>query len=330
MRIVLSSLGHYHPPHRIPNSFFDQLDIGSDAQWVEDRTGIQARHSVMSEEQILGLRSGHLSQETVRSQVQNIKELAARAWDICLRRLNQRLPTIDLVTCGTSVPDFDIPANAATIASAIGVETTAFDINSACSSFVVNLHVQRSMLLAGAARCSALFTPERYSTRLNFSDRSSCVLFGDGSAAGILEVDAPQGLELIDTIVTSTPSKYDLVQIPVGGYFWQNGAAVQKFAITRTIEITQQILQRNGMTLADIHYLVAHQANLRMLSSAVEKLGIPAEKHLYNVDQFGNQGAAGAPCALSANWDRLKSGDVIVMSVVGSGLTWGSALFRKL
>jgi 3-oxoacyl-[acyl-carrier-protein] synthase-3 len=331
IRPVLTSLGHFHPQTTIDNSFFDKLDIGSNGAWVEDRTGIRSRHSVLSEAQICDLKNGRVTLDQLRQDkaFMCVADMSSHAWHMVKQRASL-VPELDLVTCGTSVPDFDIPANAATIANAIASNATSYDINSACSSFVVNLHHARAMIQASMARNVAVFVPERYSLRLDYTDRSGCVLFGDGCAAALIEADGASGLEILDTMVVSSPSKCDLVTIPVSGTFHQNGAAVQKFAITRTIEITLAILQRNHLSLSDVSYLVAHQANLRMLTSAVDKLGIDSHRHLYNVDEFGNQGAAGAPCALSKHWDQLQSGDVVVMSVVGSGLTWASALFRKI
>lgn len=331
-KIVISGLGHYHPENIIPNSFFDTLDIGSDGKWVEERTGIKARRSVLVEKDLMLLRRGEVSLDSLRSagRVMSIADMSARAWAMLEQRSPEAAADIDAVTCGTSVPDFDIPANACTIAGRLGWDVFSADVNSACSSFVVNLHFARGLIAGGLANRIAAFIPERYSLKLNYTDRSSCVLFGDGAIATVIEKDGTQGFELLDTMVMSSPAKFDLVQIPVNGLFSQNGQAVQKFAITRTIEITLAILERNKYSLDDLAYLVGHQANLRMLTAAAHKLGIPDERHLFNVDEFGNQGGAGAPAVLSMHWDRFKKGDLVVVSVVGSGLTWASALLRRL
>lgn len=329
---VITSLGHFHPETVIPNSFFDELDIGSDAQWVEDRTGIKSRRSVLSRDDLLALRHQATTPEKLAKEgkIMSIAEMGNRAWQMLESRNKSANVGLDTVICGTSVPDYFIPANACTIASAINASCFSFDANSACSSFVVNLHLARSMIKSGASKKVAVFNPERYSTRLNYQDKASCVLFGDGCGATLVEANAREGFEILDTIVTSDPEKFDLVQIPEDGHFFQNGKAVQKFAISRTIEITLDVLNRNNLTLNDISYLIGHQANLRMLVSAISKLGLQPEQHLYNVDTFGNQGGAGAPAVLSMNWDRFRSGDLVVVSVVGSGLTWASALLRKI
>jgi 3-oxoacyl-[acyl-carrier-protein] synthase-3 len=318
------------------NSFFTELDIHSDSQWIADRTGIQARYSVLDHTDIHLLRQG--TTDYIRlmhaGRGMSIAAMASQAWTVMRERWSRTggQSDIEALISGTSVPDWDIPANACVIARALGFNCTAFDVNSACSSFVVGVHVLRSLLLSGAGRCGAVFTCERYSLRLNYAECNNCVLFGDGAAGAVFEVAPgnPRGLELLDTMVASDPSGAHLVIIPVGGMFAQHGRAVQKFAITKTVEITEALLQCNGLLARDIRYFISHQANLRMLTSVVSRLGLHREQHLYNVDSHGNQGAAGAPMVMSMHWERFAPGDLIVMAVVGAGLTWGAALFRCL
>ncbi len=328
----IDAIGHHHPANRIDNHFFDGLGIGSDAGWVEDRTGIKSRRSVLLPETIRAVKEGTIDLASLRTQnqVQSIASLSRSAWiDLTSRATHITCDDIDLVICGTSIPDFDIPANACPIAAEIGFNCAAFDVNSACSSFVVDLHVARSLLATGAYHNIAIFNPERYSLRMNYSDRSSAVLFGDGCSAVTVRAKSGEGLRVVDTVIHSDPAHYSNVAIEDGGHFHQRGNAVQKFAISRTIECTRQILKNNKLTADDLDYFIGHQANLRMVSSAAARLGIPEHKHLHNVEEFGNQGAAGAPCVLSMNWHRFRSGDKIVVSVVGSGLTWGAALLEK-
>jgi 3-oxoacyl-[acyl-carrier-protein] synthase-3 len=328
-------MGHWHPETVLDNDFFDSLDIGSASEWIADRVGIQERRSVMAKDDIVALRHGRITHEELKEagRILPIEKMCLHPWQMAWSRaLTSGSSTdVDHVVAGTSVPDWYIPANACAIAAELGINASCFDINSACSSFVVNLHVIKSLIATGASRSAAIFTPERYTTRMNYAERSGCVLFGDAATTAVVEAnDNVEGLELIDTIVHSMPANYQHVQIPQNGLFWQNGQAVQKFAITKTISVTLDILKRNDLTKDDMDYFIGHQANLRMLTSASEKQGITPERHLFNVDRMGNQGAAGAPAVLSEHWDRFKSGDIIVVAVVGSGLTWGAALFRKI
>lgn len=330
--IVITAMGHYHPENNIPNSFFDGLDIDSDANWVLERTGIESRRSVLNAEEIVALRHNQITLHQLRKEgrIRPLADLAGHAWETLKGRSTpEAIENIDMLICGTSVPDFDIPANACSVAAKIGVECLSFDVNSACSSFVTNLHVARGMLQSGTHRKAAIFNPERYSLRMDYRDKRTCILFGDGCSTALLDTEeGAKGLQLIDTVLHSEPSKFDLITIPVDGFFDQNGKAVQKFAITRTIDVTKEILERNGLTPADLTYFTGHQANLRMVASAADRLGLREDQHLFNVDKLGNQGAAGAPAVLSMNWTKFRPGDIVAIAVVGSGLTWGAALFR--
>lgn len=331
-KIVITGMGHFFPETVLDNEFFDSLDIGSSAEWIDERVGIKSRNSVLTREDIVRMRHGQVTRdELFRSgRIMSIASMVRDPWVMARSRAGyQADPSVDMIICGTSVPDNDIPANACAIARELNLAGTAFDINSACSSFVVNLHSARAFGLSGAASHMAIFNPERYSTRMDFSNRASCVLFGDAASCAFVETgEGKRGLEVIDTVLHSDPQGFDYIQIPDGGFFSQNGKVVQKFAVTRTVNVTHEVLERNGMHLSDITYFVGHQANYRMLESACARNGITDEQHLYNVNVRGNQGAAGAPSVLSSHWDRFKPGDIIVVSVVGAGLTWGAALLR--
>jgi 3-oxoacyl-[acyl-carrier-protein] synthase-3 len=332
-RIVLTGAGHFFPETVLDNRFFGALDIGSSAEWIDERVGIKERRSVLAHEDILRLRRGEVTREQLvkEGRIMTMAQMAKEPWAMAMGRVDKggRKVAVDTLISGTSVPDWDIPANACSIAAKLGLECASYDVNSACSTFVVNLHVARALLLSGASQAVGIVNAERYTTRMDFTDRSSCVLFGDSAAAAVLEAspDAP-GLELIDTVVHSSPIGFEHVRLPDGGTFSQNGQAVQKFAVTKTVAITHEILEKNGVTPDDLAFFIGHQANYRMLTYACQKNGINEDRHLYNVDLRGNQGAAGAPTVLSTHWDRYTAGDWIVVSVVGSGLTWGAALFR--
>lgn len=335
-KAYITSLGHYNPSNNIPNSIFEKLDIDTNDEWIVDRTGIESRCSVLTEKQILDLRYGKTSVQHIKESegLETVEHMSQKAWGMCTERLGEdKAKDLDVVQCGLSMPDWLIPANACVIANKIGAQCPSYDINSACSSFVVNLHAARSQIQSGLASRIGIFTPERYTLGLDFSDRSSCILFGDGAACAIVESSPDSsgaGFEVVDTLIESDPSGYDLVKMPMYGSFSQKGSAVQKFAVSKTVEISEAILARNQLTKEDLDFFVGHQANLRMLKSAAKRLGVEEAGHFYNVDRYGNQGAAGAPSALSANWARDFSKDsLLLMTVVGSGLTWASALLRK-
>lgn len=326
-------MGHYFPENVLDNTLFDKLDIGSAADWIQDRVGIVSRRSVLKPEQIIALRHGKINRQELKDQgsIESIASMSEKAWKVATSRTHVVLDSIDTVIGGTSVPDDDIPSSGCVIAAQVGMERIrGFDVNSACSTFVVQCHVMRSLMLSGMTKEGAIFCTERYTTRVDYSDRRNSILFGDSSiAAAVSSVNKPGSLKVIDSLVESAPSGWEHIHLPDGKFFHQNGAAVQKFAITKTIAAAQDILARNNLTCADAQWFIGHQANYRMLTSAMEKMGVPETSHLYNVVDRGNQGACGAPSVLSQNWDRYKKGDYIVIAVVGAGLTWGSLLLQK-
>ncbi|MBI2601520.1 MAG: ketoacyl-ACP synthase III [Deltaproteobacteria bacterium] len=331
-KIVLTGIGHSVPPHLISNEFFETLDIESSSEWVKERTGIESRYSVLPEEIIRRLRSGDLEKSDLWKEklATPLAEMTDGAWEQACNMTGNAAFSPDFLICGTSVPDFFIPANASKIAQKLCLSSLSFDVNTACSSFVTNLAVARGMLSQGEYRSAAIFNVERYTTQLDFRDKKTCVLFGDGASCALLQqTDGSHGLELVDVVLHSDPAGSDHVQIPIHDTFSQNGAAVQKFAIGKTVQVVSEIMDRNRLSSGDLRFFIGHQANLRMLQATIKKLGLSPEQHLYNVTTHGNQGAAGAPSVLAQNWKRYVPGDYIVVAVVGSGLTWGAALFRR-
>lgn len=329
--LVITGMGHDHPEQALDNQFFADLQIGSSADWVEERTGIQNRYSVLDAATIIALRKGEASLQSLRQagKVPSIAQLAVKPWHQAHQRATSFPTHPELLICGTSIPDYYIPANASVIAASLGLSCTTLDAHTACSSFVSNLAIAKGLLADGLFASAALFNIERYTLAMNYQEKSSCVLFGDGAAVTLLEKGRRKsGLKVLDVLLRSDPSGYDCVSIPAGGLFSQAGSRVQKFAISKTCEISEEILAKNHLISQDLAYFVGHQANLRMLTSACQRLNIPASKHLYNVATHGNQGAAGAPAVLSSQWPHLKAGDLVLVAVVGSGLTWGAALLQ--
>lgn len=333
-RSVIQGLGHFFPETTIDNEFLESLDIGTTPEWIEQRTGIRTRYSVLDRDDITAIRDKTETNDSLRAKnrIPSLADMMEAPWIQALDRagLSQSPNVVDVAIGGFSVPDTDIPANACLIADRLGLEATAFDVNSSCTSFVVDIHVARAMMSTGMAQKMAVFNGERYTTRVDYSDRTSCVLWGDSATCAIVgNADSDEGLEVLDSIVGSESSGAELIKIPDSGFFVQDGATVQKFAIKKSIEITHEILSKNGLGVEDIHYIVQHQANLPMIASTCRILGIPEDKHLYNVDTRGNQGACGCATVLSENWERFNTDDLIVVPVVGAGLTWGALLLKR-
>ena len=335
---TITAMGHFFPKNELSNAFFENLGIDTTDAWIQQRTGIQSRRSVLSPEDILRLRKGETTYHELKKsgRVTSIAQMSHAAWNMLLERYETSTssanhPLVDTVICGTSTPDFDTPSQACFISSELNFKCTSFDVNSACSSFVFALHILRAMMHSAFTRKAAIFTPERLTTRSDYTTRSDCIIFGDSCSAALIE-NSPEagGLEVVDTIVSSDPSGFSQIRLPTNETFSQNGSSVQKFAINQTVSVTKEIMDRNHLSPTDIGYFISHQANLRMLDAVVKKLAFRDEQHLFNIMQHGNQGAAGAPSVLSSNWNRYRKGDLIVVTVVGGGLSWGSALLRKV
>lgn len=329
--VFIQKMAYASADHKIPNSFFDELDIGSSAEWIKERTGILSRYSVLSPEMIWDLRKGKTTNHQLQKDplVSSLATLAEKTWEAGLREFSsENKVSPELLLCGTSVPDFDIPASSSMIAKKLRLKSTCFDVNSACSSFISNLMVASSLLAGEIFHSALIVNAERYTLRLNFQERGNCILFGDGAATSLLSTEAKSGFEILDLLLHSDSTGAETVKIPINDLFFQDGSKVQKFAISKTCEASKELMQRNKVHASDLQYFIGHQANLRMLSKACEHLGFCEEQHLYNVDFYGNQGGASAPSVLAQNWHKFKTGDLVLVSVVGSGLTWGSALLR--
>ncbi|NNM54617.1 MAG: ketoacyl-ACP synthase III [Spirochaetales bacterium] len=312
-------MGHFHPENVLDNAFFESLDIGTDDQWITERVGIHTRRTVLPLDYIRSTynadpRAAHEASLYTNAQT------GAQAARMALGRARLTPADIGLVIAGGCSPQYTIPAEACQIAAELGIEATCFDLNSACSSFVAGLHFILSQRPETLPDYILLVNPENTTRTIDYRDRSSAVLWGDGTSAAILSTRVPSAFRVTKSTLHSDPSGWSKVKISTGGHFTQNGSAVQAFAIRKSSESLREMREHLNHPQA---YFIGHQANLTMLSSVCERLEVPPHRHLYNVDQFGNCGAAGAPGVLSQNWERFVPGDAIALVVVGSGLTWG-------
>jgi 3-oxoacyl-[acyl-carrier-protein] synthase-3 len=324
--LYLHGIGHFHPENVIDNAFLASLAIGSDEQWILERVGICARRTVMSLDYIRATRNAR-PMEAAGASVYSNAQTGALAAQFALKRAGLELGSLGMVVAGGCSPQHSIPAEACVIAAELGIRVPAFDINSACSSFAVQTHLLCSMRPESLPDYILVVNAENNTRVIDYSDRRSAVLWGDGSSAAIFSPRVPSRFRVTASRIESDASGWDKAMIPSGKHFVQNGPAVQTFAIRKalaTLAWARGRVRRNPERM----YFIGHQANLPMLSSVCKRAEIPHERHLYNVEQFGNQGAAGAPTVLSQNWERFSAGDEIAMVVVGSGLTWGGLLIE--
>ncbi len=318
--LYLHGLGHFYPENVVTNRFLSDLDIGSSEEWIEERVGIRERRTVLPLEYIRATKNRDVRAAQEASLYTN-GQTAALAARMALERAGLAAGDIGMVISGSSAPDVASPAEASTVAAELGIDVPAFDMNSACTSFGLQVHFL-SNLGAGALPPFVLITqPENLTRCLDYSDRRSACLFGDGSTAAVVSPAVPSDKVLDATHFGAKPSCWDKVSIRRTGHFGQDGNAVQGFAIRKTTDALR-IIQAANPSLNGRLKFVGHQANLGMLKTVCERCGIPPENHWHNVEWFGNTATAGAPGSLSLHWDELAPGDHVALVQVGAGLSW--------
>jgi 3-oxoacyl-[acyl-carrier-protein] synthase-3 len=317
--LFLLSVGHFHPENVIDNAFLEALDIGVDTNWILERVGIHHRRTVLPLDYIRHTKNSDPRAADEAAEFSNAVT-GAHAARLAMGRINLKAKDIGMVIAGGCSPKYSIPAEACVIAAELNLECPAFDVSSACSTFAAQMHFLNSFRPEALPDYVLLVSAENNTRRINYRDRSTAVLWGDASTAAIVSPRIPGRIRVDKTTLHSDPSGWDKVMIPSGGFFQQDGAAVQSFAIRKTLSLIDE-LQTCDEGKAHPTF-IGHQANLMMLETVRRKAEIPAENHLFNVDRYGNCGASGAPAVLSENWDGIPEGQLCV-AVVGSGLTWG-------
>ena len=328
MTLHLHGVGHYHPEIEINNSFIESLDIGTTDEWIVDRVGIRARRTVLPLAYIRDTRNRDTRGAQEAATVTNA-QMGAEAARLAIQRSGIEPERIGLVICGTSSPSMVTPAEACFVAAELGLQVPAYDLNSACSTFVAQLSNLSMMDEAKMPEFVLTVAVESLTTTVDYSDRGTCVLFGDGAAAAVVSTRAPGRARLCAVSLESDPASANKVVIPKTGYFAQDGRAVQMFAIRKTrygYEAIREAASEGGSERA-LHF-IGHQANLRVLERVCKSYGIPPERHHANVDVRGNTGGASAPSVLSMQWEKFGPQDDVALVVVGGGLSWARALVR--
>ncbi len=330
MTLHLHGLGHFHPEPEISNKLLEELDIGTDNEWIVERVGIRARRTVLPLEYIRQTKNADVRAAAEAALYTNA-ELGARAAELAIARAGIQRERIGMVISGSSAPGVLCPAEAAFVAKALGLEVPAFDLNSACTTFLAQLYHLSLMHPERVPDFVLIVQAETLTTVVDYSDRNNAVLFGDGAAAAVLSLRVPGRARVTHVNAQSSPAGAEKVLIPRTGYFSQDGRAVQMFAIKRTREGYERLLEaRREEVEADAQplHFVGHQANLRVLEQVCQRCGISPDRHHANVELHGNTGGASAPSVLSMEWEKWQPQDDVAVSVVGGGLTWARALVR--
>ncbi len=324
-RARVSSLATYVPPRLLTNADLEKL-VDTSNEWILQRTGIEQRHIV---EKGVGT-----------------SDLAKEAALVAIARAGLTPADIDLIIVGTTTPDTLFPSTACRLQAKIGaVNAWGFDLGAACSGFLYGLTTAANMVAAGASQRALVVGGDVMSSIIDYTDRTTCVIFGDGAGAVVVEASDDDRIGVIDFENYVDGHGGSALQMPAGGslmpttaetvaqrlhYVKQDGQTVFKFAIRNTEEACRRVLERNNLTANDIDLFVSHQANRRIIMGAAEKLGLPPEKVIINIERFGNTTAGTIPIALdeAVNTGRLKNGDLVMLASVGAGFTVGAVLIR--
>ncbi len=316
-RAVLAGVGSYLPDRVVSNDELSRTVDTTDA-WIFERTGIRQRHLAGPHETCAYMGT----------------EASRRA----LAHAGASPADVDAVILATSTPDQAFPATALRVQAALGIERGfGFDLSAACSGFVYGLSVADAMMRAGQARGVLVIGSEVYSRIMNWQDRGTCVLFGDGAGAVFLRAGAEDGPGVLSTHLHAQGSLGDMLYVDgaVGrperpGHLVMNGREVFRHAVGKLAAAVDDALRANGLHQADIGWLVPHQANRRIIDAMGKKLGLAAERVVVTVDRHANTSAASIPLALAeaCGDGRIKPGELVLMEALGGGLTWGSALVR--
>jgi 3-oxoacyl-[acyl-carrier-protein] synthase-3 len=324
--LYLHGIGHFHPENQITNAFLESLDIGTTESWIVERVGILNRRTVMSLDYIRETRNRDVRAAGEASKYSNA-EMGARAARMAIERAGIKPSDIGMVITGSSAPDTLSPADACNVAQALGLEVPAFDMNSACTSYFVPIHLLSLMQPDKLPPFVLVVVPESLTRTVDYTDRTTAVLWGDGAAAAVLSTRERGRAEYIGTMLDSSPAGHDKVVVPRYGFFRQDGQAVQKFAVKRTADSLKRLREAHASPQRKLSF-IGHQANLRMLETVCKLCSIAPDRHFSNVAQFGNTAAAGSPSVLSMRWDDWTQEDEIAVVGVGAGLTWAGYLLR--
>ncbi len=303
----------YHLPDRVLSNAELIRMVDTTEEWIVSHVGIEERRLAPDD--------------------WNTSHLGAAATRAACERTGWSVKDLDLLVCATSTPDRLIPGTASYIGQQLEIDPVAFDVNAACSGFVYGLATARGLMQSMGFKRVALTTAEKYSRVTDYTDRATCIFFGDSAATVLLTEERPErGMEIVDISMFNTNEGADCVTTPTDGYFRQDGPRVKNYALGCFERSATGMLEKHGLKPADLRAFCGHQANLRVLEEVGRRVGVTAEQHWHNVEVCGNQGAAGVITAFTSRLQveepNLRDGDLFLLTVFGSGFTTGSALLR--
>jgi 3-oxoacyl-[acyl-carrier-protein] synthase-3 len=320
LRAAVMGVGHYLPDRIVPNSEFEAIVDTSD-EWIRSRSGIERRHFAAE---------GQLT-----------SDLAARAARAALADAGIGVEGIDAIIVATSTPDLTFPSVATMVQAELGLTSGfAFDVQAVCAGFVFALTNANALILTGQAKRVLVIGAETFSRLMNWKDRTTCVLFGDGAGALVLEGVTGDGTAsdrgILATDLNSDGRYRDILYVDGGtstgttGHLVMEGKEVFRHAIEKLAETAHHALDKAGLTPDDVDWIVPHQANIRIIEGTAKRMQVPMDRVVVTVQDHGNTSAASIPLALSVGKARgqIKRGDLVVTEAIGGGLAWGSVVLR--
>lgn len=323
IRAAITGVAAYVPEYVLTNEELEKM-VDTTDEWITTRTGIKERH-------------------ILKGEGKGTSVMAARAVEDLFKKTNTNPLDVDVIICATTTPDMQFPATANIVADKVGAKNAwGFDLNAACSGFIYALTTASKMIEAGGAKKIVVIGGDKMSSIIDYTDRATCVIFGDGAGAVLLEPTTEE-VGIMDTIMRSDgsgrihlhqkaggsamPANYETVANKLH-YVYQEGQAVFKFAVTNMADVAEQIVTRNHLTPETISWLVPHQANKRIIDATARRIGIDDSKVMINIDRYGNTTNGTIPICLWEWEKKLKKGDNLILAAFGGGFTWG-AIYLK-
>jgi 3-oxoacyl-[acyl-carrier-protein] synthase-3 len=320
LRATVIGVGHYLPERVVPNAEFEKT-LDTNDEWIKARSGIERRHFAAEGE--------------------TTSNLATAAGNAALADAGLTADAIDAIIVATSTPDLTFPSAATMVQAELGMtHGFAFDVQAVCAGFIYAMANANALIVSGQARRVMVIGAETFSRIMDWTDRSTCVLFGDGAGAVILEAQeasgTPQDRGILSTDLHSDGRHRDLLYVDGGvstgttGYLRMQGNQVFRHAVEKLAQTATVAMERAGVTSDDIDWIVPHQANIRIIQGTAKKMGLSMDKVVVTVQDHGNTSAASIPLALSVGRDRgqIKPGDLLVTEAIGGGLAWGAVVLR--
>ena len=323
LKAVITGIGGYVPDYILNNQELSTM-MDTNDEWITTRVGIKERRI---------LKDKHTGSSF----------MGAKAIEDLFSKTGTKPEEIDLVICATSTPDHIFPSCASMAADKVGIKNAlAFDVQAACSGFIVSLSTAASFIESGKYKKVLVLAAEKMSSITNYTDRTTAPLFGDGAAVVLLE-PTTEDLGVVDFLLKTDGIGYKHLQMKAGGSanpathetvenqqhtIYQEGAYVFKHAVVDMAEVSAEIMEKNNLTKDDVTWLIPHQANLRIIDAVVQRTGVEYEKVIINIDHFGNTSAASIPLGMWESEKKFKKGDNIILTAFGAGFTWG-AIYLK-